>query len=105
MFATLLCTYVISSSLTMLLTLALRDNLLAVLHGLATLVQMSIAVHIAVTFGLLIGAIVVYGRGGWSFEKRIGRVSVRGWSRIPPSPLCMARPRRLRRSGGKPCSR
>lgn len=75
MFATLLCTYVIGGGLTMLLTLALRDNPLAVLHGLATLVQMSIAVHIAVTFGLLIGAIVVYGRGGWSFEKRIGRVT------------------------------
>ena len=93
----ILAIYVITSSLTLLAALALAENPFAVLRGLATLIQISIAVHVLVMLGLLIEAVRVYVRGGWSFEKRVGPITMRGWSKIPPAPHCMARPRRLRR--------
>lgn len=94
---TFLAVYVITASLTLLAGLALAENPFAVLRGLATLIQISIAMHALVMLGLLIGAVRVYVRGGWSFEKRVGPITVRGWSKIPPAPRCMARPHRLRR--------
>ena len=94
--------YLLTSVSTILLTLAVRDNPLSFLQGATVLLQISIVLHIALTFGVMLWALYMISRGGWSFEKRIGRFTLRGVSRIPPAP-CMARPRRRRR--GKPCLR
>ena len=94
--------YLLTSVSTILLTLAVRDNPLSFLQGATVLLQISIAIHIALTFGLMGWGMYMLSLGGWSFEKRLGRFTLRGVSRIPPAP-CMARPRRRR--GGKPCWR
>ena len=95
--------YLLTSVSTILLTLAVRDNPLSFLQGATVLLQISLMVHIALTFGLMGWGLYMLSRGGWSFEKRLGRFTLRGVSRIPPAPYCMARPRRRR--GGKPCLR
>jgi hypothetical protein len=97
---TFLAVYAITSSATLLMTLALKDDPAGVLHSVATLIQISLVAHVVVAFTLMIWAMLLRGQkraaaGRVTFVRSLGK------SR---SLQCMARPRQ-RRVRGKSCSR
>ncbi|CAG0987123.1 hypothetical protein PLCT2_02252 [Planctomycetaceae bacterium] len=80
------------------------SNWLTTRSAQATLAQL-LLVTLLLGLGAIVNVALYWRRGGWSYERRFGRLSVSAYSRVPPAPCCKAQAYRRRSRGKFRCSR
>ena len=79
------------------------SNWLTTRSAQAALAQL-LLVALLLGLGALVHVALAGRRGGWSYERRFGRLSISAYSRVPPAP-CKAQAYRRRPRGKFRCSR